>query len=221
MFVIGATSAWAADKTSTCYGTPSKGSLEKGVALPEKGKNFKAYHPLGVTLGRNYVHSTVKSIVLDAYKKLAKEFPKKRFLYGETGWEEGGEFSPHKTHRNGTSVDFMVPVVNAKGESVLLPAGVFNKFGYSIEFDKKGRYEELTIDFKALAAHLYFLHKAAREHKVKIKRVIFDPRLQPLLFKTPYGKKIKSLLKLNSRQAWVRHDEHIHVDFAIPCEKVK
>lgn len=208
-------------KTSVCYGTPSKGSLKNGVALPEKGKNFEPFTTLAVMLGRTYVHSTVKDIVVESYQKLAKQFPDTKFMYGETGWEEGGKFAPHKTHRNGTSVDFMVPVINKRGESVPLPTSVFNKFGYSIEFDKNGKYEELAIDFEALSAHIYFLNETAGEHQVGIKRVIFDPKLQPRLFKTNYGRKLNGKIKFNTKQAWVRHDEHIHVDFAIPCEKLK
>jgi len=146
-------------------------------------------------------------------------YPDKVFVYGETGWEEGGKIAPHKTHRNGTSVDFMVPVIDEQGKSVPLPTSMFNKFGYNIEFDKNGKYDDLTIDFEALAAHIYFLNEAARQQKAGIQRVIFDPRLQPLLFKTKYGRKIKGKFKFNSKQAWVRHDEHIHVDFAIPCQK--
>lgn len=142
-------------------------------------------------------------------------------MYGETGWEEGGKFAPHRTHKNGTSVDFMVPVLDKQGKSVTLPTSVFNKFGYNIEFDKKWKYEELTIDFEALSAHIYFLNEAADQHQVSIKRVIFDPRLQPILFKTKYGKLLKGKIKFNSKQAWVRHDEHIHVDFTIPCKKKK
>jgi len=216
-----ASPAVAAEKPSTCYGTPSKGSLKNGVELPEKGENFEPFTSLAVMLGRTYVHSTVKAVVVESYQKLAKQFPDTKFMYGETGWEEGGKFAPHKTHRNGTSVDFMVPVLDKQGWSVALPTSVFNKFGYNIEFDKNGKYENLTIDFEALAAHIYFLEEAARKQKVSIQRVIFDPRLQPLLLKTKFGKKLKSKLKFNAKQAWVRHDEHIHVDFDIPCQKKK
>lgn len=212
---------WAFGKSSTCFGTTVNGSLKNGVPLPEKGENFEPFTGLAVTLGRTYVHSTVKQTVVEAYGELAKQFPDKQFMYGETGWEEGGKFRPHKTHRNGTSVDFMVPVLDRKEKSVSLPTTVFNKFGYNIEFDKNGKYEDLTIDFEALAAHIYFLNEAAHKHKVGIQRVIFDPRLQPLLFKTKYGKLLKRKLKFNTKQAWVRHDEHIHVDFAIPCQKIK
>ena len=41
------------------------------------------------------------------------------------------------------------------------------------------------------------------------------------LFETKYGKLLKGKIKFNSKQAWVRHDEHIHVDFAISCKKKK
>jgi penicillin-insensitive murein endopeptidase len=159
--------------------------------------------------------------VVESYQKLAKEFPDTIFMYGETDWEEGGEISPHKTHRNGTSVDFMVSVLDQQKKSVALPNSVLNKFGYNIEFDKHGKVEDLTLDFEALAAHIYFLDEAARKHKVSIQRVIFDPRLQPRLFQTKYGKLLKGKLKFNTKQAWVRHDEHIHVDFAIPCKQKK
>jgi len=211
----------AAEKASTCYGSPANGHLKSGKALPEKGGNFEPFSMLAVMLGRTYVHSTVKEIVMEAYEEVAKQLPDKRFVYGETGWEDGGKFAPHKTHQNGTSVDFMVPVIDKKGKSVPLPTSVFNKFGYNIQFDKNGKYEELTIDFEALSAQVYFLSETARQHKVGIQRVIFDPRLQPLLFQTKYGGKLKGKMKFNSKQAWVRHDEHIHVDFYLPCKKLK
>ena len=79
--------------------------------------------------------------------------PNKLFKYAETGFEAGGKFKPHKTHQNGLSVDFMVPVVNASGESVHLPTHPFNRFGYDIEFDKDGRLDEWRIDYEAMAAH--------------------------------------------------------------------
>src|SRR5512144_562766 len=94
---------------STCYGTAEKGRLENGIALPSSGPNFEAYSSIGVALGRTCVHSLVAEIVAAAYADLARELPATSFVYGETGWCSGGPFRPHKTHENGTSVDFMVP----------------------------------------------------------------------------------------------------------------
>lgn len=122
-----------ASGASTCYGTPERGRLESGVALPRGGANFPAYSSVGVMIGRTYVHSVVHDIVVAAYASLATELPSTMYVYGETAWRSGGSFRPHKTHQNGTSVDFMVPVRDASGGSVPLPASPTNTFGYGID----------------------------------------------------------------------------------------
>lgn len=212
---------FAADPVSTCFGSSENGRLENGWQLPVSGENFVAYSHLGDVLGRNYVHSSVHAVVLSSYADLARTHPHIRYVYGETGKSEGGEFAPHKTHRNGLSVDFMVPVKNDAGESVVLPTYPWNKFGYDIEFDHKGRYEELIIDFEALAQHLLALHRAAKQNGVGIRRVIFDNDLQVLLFSSPSGAALKHAMSFSVKKPWVRHDEHYHVDFIVPCKAMQ
>lgn len=56
----------------------------------------------------------------------------------------------------------MVPVVNSKSESVYFSTNIFNKWGYSVEFSKDGKYDDLTIDFEALAAHIVELDKEVK-----------------------------------------------------------
>lgn len=203
---------------STCYGTTSNGRLENGWKLPANGRNFSAYSLLGRTLGRTYVHSTVHGIVLDAYEATARTLPDRVFVYGETGKKRGGEFPPHKTHRNGLSVDFMTPVLDQSGQSVPLPASMLNQWGYDIEFDTGGRHDGLTIDAEAIAEHLYQLHRAAQSRGVDIWRVIFDPALQPLLHATKRWRYLEQNVAFSSTRSWVRHDDHYHVDFRVPCE---
>lgn len=206
---------------SICYGSTSNGRLENGVKLPSKGNNFVSYSATAEFLGRTYVHSRVKEILLASYQWLELEAPQKVFKYAETGFEEGGRFRPHKTHRNGLSVDFMVPVVNKNGLSVHFPTSYFNKLGYAIEFDETGKYKEYTIDYEALAAHIVSLHKTASEKGVSLWRVIFDPKLQPYLMNTSYGKYLTEHIQFSKKRSWVRHDEHYHVDFKVPCKKIK
>ena len=98
-------SGWTFAAESTCYGTVSNGRLERGIKLPNAGKNYSAYRGLGVALGRTYVHSKVSEIVLAAYLELEKSAASKKYVYGETGWAGGGRIKPHRTHRNGLSVD--------------------------------------------------------------------------------------------------------------------
>lgn len=203
---------------SICYGTSSHGRLEHGVQLPAEGGNFTGYGAAPAALGRTYVHSTVRDIIVEAYQRMEKEQPGKVFKYAETGFKEGGRFSPHKTHRNGLSVDFMVPVLDQHGKSVHLPTHALNKYGYAIEFDAQGRYQEYRIDYEALAAHIVALHQVAKKQDVHIWRVIFDPKLAPKLYATRYGAYIKQNIAIPTKNSWVRHDEHYHVDFQVSCK---
>ena len=204
-------------ENSTCYGTTSNGRLENGVKLPESGKNFVGYSAIAQTAGRTYVHSEVHKIILASYKSLETEQPDKVFKYAESGFKNGGQFKPHKTHRNGLSVDFMTPVINQNGKSVHLPTNPFNKFGYNIEFEGN-TFKEYTIDYQALAAHIVALHQQGKLAGHDIWRVIFDPKLQPNLFETKYAKYLKANIQFSKKRSWVRHDEHYHVDFIIPCK---
>jgi len=210
-----------ADEESRCVGTTSNGKLINGVQLPSKGGNFKSYSLLAGLLGRTYVHSKVRDVISESYSILAKEFPDRKYKYAETGYRGGGKFNPHKTHQNGLSVDFTVPVLDENNKSVYLPTNIFNKWGYNIEFDNTGKYDNLTIDFESLAAHIVTLHKVARKHGIGIWRVIFAPELQPFLYKTKYGKYIKDNILIPKKKSWVRHDDHYHVDFSIKCETLR
>jgi len=202
---------------STCYGSAKQGRLENAVKLPDEGNNYTSYSTLAGILGRTYVHSKVYDVVISAYKMLETEQTNKVFKYAETGFKLGGEFKPHKTHQNGLSVDFMTPVLK-NGKSVHLSTHAFNKFGYSIEFNQRGRYKDYRIDYDALAAHLVTLHQSAQKQGIGIWRVIFAPELQPNLYHTQYADYIRKNIKLSKKRSWVRHDEHYHVDFSVKCK---
>ena len=202
---------------SRCYGSVANGRLEGGRRLPYSGENYRAYSLLGFLAGRTFMHQSVRDTVLAAYGELHERHPELRFLYAESGWPWGGRFAPHRTHANGTSVDFHVPVRTLAGEVAELPASVFNKLGYSIAFDRAARSGDYQIDFEALALHLQALDRAARQHGISIARVIFEPRLQPKLFATKTGAQISRSLSFNKAPVWVPHDQHYHVDFNVPC----
>lgn len=202
---------------SRCYGGIVGGRLEGGRRMPLWGDNYRSYSVLGFLAGRTFMHETVRDASLAAYASLAREHPDLRFLYAESGWPWGGRFAPHRTHMNGTSVDYHVPVRTLDGAVAELPASPFNKLGYSISFDREGQSGGYKIDFEAVGLHLVALERAAREQGISIGRVIFDVRLQPKLFATPAGAQAARLMTFNKTQAWVPHDQHYHVDFRVPC----
>lgn len=203
---------------SQCYGTVSNGRIENSVKLPASGPNFSAYSSLAAAAGRTHVHSRVASVIAASYRALHVASPSTVYVYGETGWPSGGRFRPHRTHQNGLSVDFFVPVRDATGVSVPIPTSTLTRFGYDIEFDSTARHGKYSIDFIATAEHLYHLHQAAKAQGVGIALVIFDTQYLPKLFATPRGAYLQQNLPFMKGKPWVRHDEHYHVDFAIPCK---
>ena len=216
--VLAGTSSQALAAESQCFGTVSNGRIDGSVRLPASGPNFSAYSSLAVALGRTHVHSTVAEIIAASYAALQTERPSATYVYGETGWPTGGRFRPHRTHQNGLSVDFFVPVRDATGKSIALPTGLTNRLGYDIEFDAHAKYGEYTIDFDSMAEHLYQLHVAAKRRRASFALVIFDAPFLPQLFATRRGAYLQSNLSFMKGTPWVRHDEHYHVDFALPCK---
>jgi penicillin-insensitive murein DD-endopeptidase len=205
--------------TSLCVGSPASGQAREAVQLPLRGRNFSPYNTQAVALGRTYVHQQVRDVVVQAYQALETAAPTKVFVYGETGAKNGAAFAPHRSHQNGLSVDFMVPVFNTNDQSVPLPTTANNHFGYDLEFDPEASMKGFRIDFEALAEHLAQLHLATEQQGFGfgIDRVFFDPIYLPRLFATLRGTYLKKNIRFMSKQAWVRHDEHYHVDFKLKC----
>jgi penicillin-insensitive murein endopeptidase len=206
------------DQPSRCFGGNAAGRLEGGRRLPYSGENFTAYSPFGFVMGRTFMHRSVRDAVRDAYADLARSNPELRFVYAEASWPWGARLWPHRTHNNGTAVDFHVPVRTESGAVATSPASIFNLFGYGLDFDKSGRSGSYHIDFEAIALHLLALDKAARAHGISIRRVIFDMRLHSRLFAAKSGTRLRRTLPFNVSQAWVRHDEHYHVEFNVRCQ---
>jgi penicillin-insensitive murein DD-endopeptidase len=205
------------DQPSVCRGDTVGGSLHRGKRLPYSGENYRAYSLLGHVVGRTFVHSSVRDAMRDAYAELSKSQPDSRFVYGESGWPQGGRFWPHRSHANGTSVDFFVPVRTMDDRVSELPTWPHNLFGYAVHFDSNARSGSRRIDFETMGQHLLALDRAARKNGIGIRRVIFDVNLQPRLAGTKSGSAAMQRMAFNKQQAWVRHDDHYHIDFAVPC----
>lgn len=205
-------------KPSVCRGDVNHGSLTGGRRPPLWGDNYRAYSTAGYLAGRTFTHSAIRAAILDAYDELAKSKSELRFVYAEGGWPWGGNFAPHKSHANGTAFDFHVPVRTLEGKVAELPTSPFNKLGYNVEFDREARAGLLKIDFDAMALHLLALDKAAKAHKIGIRRVIFALDLMPQLMASTHGAELRGRINFSKSPSWVRHDEHYHVDFDVPCK---
>lgn len=200
-------------KPSKSKGSAAVGDLDDGKRLPTTGPNFETYSRLGSALGRTCLHDRARQAVLESYSELHKLVPDRKWIYAETGWCWGGSFYPHKTHQNGMSIDFHVPVFE-NDEPALMPTWPWDGFGYLLDFNADGLIPArfLAIDFEAMGQHLLALDRAAAKNGLRIKRVIFAPELQKKLKETKSGKRALKKFTFSKKPSWVRHDEHYHVD---------
>jgi penicillin-insensitive murein endopeptidase len=73
-----------------------------------------------------------------------------------------------------------------------------------------------------MASQILALKQETDRAGIGMWRVIFDPQLQPYLFKTKSGSLLKqNNISFSKRRSWVRHDEHYHVDFIVACESME
>lgn len=202
------------DEESVSVGGVADGRIEGAHVIPPWGEGYTTYSVLGSALGRQYVDGRVRDALLEAFAVRARAEPGRVFVVGETGWPRGGRFRPHHTHRNGRSVDLFVPLQDEGGTFPSLGIGPWNRFGYSLEFDEQGRLADLSIDFEALAALLLEIDRQAAERELRLEKIILTPEYVPLLLQTESGRQLGRLADLLTRKpVWVRHDEHIHIDF--------
>jgi penicillin-insensitive murein endopeptidase len=203
-------------RPSESGGTTADGFLVDGKRLPTSGDSFVTYSYLGSTIGRTAVHSRVRDTLIATWEMLHSSHPDTVWVYGETGWPSGGDFWPHKTHQSGLSVDLMVPVRNARGLPTTLPCRAWNGLCYELHADQDGLFPgDLQTDFEALEALLETLVRTAPSHGLAVRRVIYAPDLQLHLARTRSGARLLRTTRFSKRPSWVRHDNHVHVDFVV------
>ena len=155
----------------------------------------------------------LRNAVVAAYAELESTYPGREYIYLEMGWSGGGNFPPHRTHKKGTSADFLTPMRSLKGNTPLnLPVSVINRWGYDLRLTPQGQYQNMELDAKGLILHLAALEKAANKQGWRIERVILDPPLVALLKIHPDYARITPISFMQGK-AWFPHDGHYHVDF--------
>ncbi len=219
LIISGCSSIPKGKGTSVSEGKVNNGSLVNGRKFPYNGGNYKYFSPISYTLlNRAWVHAKVLDISLKSYKVCEEKFPERKFLLMECSEKKGGRMRPHRTHQNGTSIDFGTPLL--KNGEVYHFHHHFGVFHYAMKFNNKGVSKfnkHVSIDFETLAQHLLILEKVARKNGMYIKKVIFKLDLKDDLFKTRSGRKLKKsgiyfARKLPKIIDEV-HDDHYHVDF--------
>ena len=205
------------DRTpSRSIGRRSAGQLEHGHVFSPSGPGYVTYTYIGAALGTQYANGRVRDALVRAFAARASAVPGARYVLGETAVRNGGPFHGHRTHQNGLSADVFMPVRDERGARAQLPTWLWDLGGYGWDFDAQGVAKGFRIDFDELGAFLIEVDKQAAWESLAIERVIITPEFVPRLLESAHGRALGSLTaKLTRRPVWVRHDEHVHIDFVV------
>lgn len=204
--------------SSISSGTVSNGSLSNGYILPFSGKNFHYFDTNSYLHNRCFVNLLVKQTLLAAYRELETTTPDRYYGIMECSNENGGRIVPHRTHRNGLSVDFMTPLL--KDGKPYTDLDFIGAPHYLMDFDATGHYKEdpaVSIDFRTMAQHLLAIIAAAKNNGLSVEKIIWKTELRDELFATDAGKQLQATGVYMTRKLHplinVLHDDHYHVDF--------
>lgn len=205
------------------------------------GEGFESYSTMLTALGRQYVRREVRLTIQEAFAERHRADGGRLFVLGEAGPGNGGPLWPHASHEGGTSIDIFLPLVDATGAPAALPREPWNLWGYCHHFDEGGRYAGtrweaarqpipllgkvspcpasaedslIQIDFGETARFLAAIERKANAHGLEVGTVIVAPEYLPRLFASKGGRELASLAsKFVRRPVWIRHDEHVHIEF--------
>jgi penicillin-insensitive murein DD-endopeptidase len=204
---------------SKSIGTVSQGTLAHGKLIPFQGDNFGYYDTISYLDDRAFVHDKVLRAVLATYQDMAVAFPGRRFTIMECSKKTGGKIWPHRTHQNGMSIDFMVPM--SQGTAAFYGLDTLGFQHYLLEYNADGSISgqpDVKIDFDIVAVHLLALQKRATAQGLKISKVLFQKELLDELFASAHGAALRAskLYFPTGLEPLINqlHDNHYHVDFA-------
>ncbi len=206
------------DEPSISKGTVSNGSLENGKLIPFSGSNYQYFDTTSYLMGRGFMNDKVKTTILSTYQRCETEIANRKFFIMECSNKNGGKIWPHKTHQNGLSVDFMMPLV--KDHQPYYELDYKGGEHYLLEFDYEGKYlkdPSIEIDFEVIARHVLLLEEEAKKEGLHIKKVIIHTELKDELFAGKYGQQLKNsdiyVVKALTPLINALHDDHYHIDF--------
>lgn len=205
---------------SVSIGSVSNGKLKNGKLIPFQGDNYRYFDTTSYLNHRAYVHDKVFKTVTSTYAYLKICQAGRQFTIMECSHKEGGKLYPHRTHQNGLSIDFMMPLVK-NGE----PFYDYDNTGqshYLLDFDNAGRLSQdttVSIDFPLVAQHILALDSIGKLHGIAVQKVIINTELKEELFAGEIGKKLRTsdvyIVQNLSPLINRLHDDHYHVDFKL------
>lgn len=205
---------------SKSNGSVSNGSLENASLMPFTGKNYCYFDTASYLGGRAFAHRKLIASLHDTYNELDQIHPGRQFVIMECSNKHGGKIHPHRTHQNGLSTDFMMPLL--KNNQPYYGLDSLGATHYLLDFDSDGKYlkdSTIHIDFELLASYMLVLQEKAMRNGLTISKIILKLDLKDNLLATQSGKILsnRGVYFARNLDPLINslHDDHFHVDFEL------
>lgn len=211
------------------------------IAFPDEAPGLVSASPTLGRAGRNFARAPVVATILDAAASL--QASNHVFVLADVGLKGGGKMLPHATHRDGRSVDILMPVVDDKGAPTRFPHSDDDGFGYCARFDADGKLigtgwegkrpvkhpngngplckesneaRPFFIDFGAVARLVAAIESAGAKRGLRVKQVVVAPEYVDKVLASDDGKKLDARVRaaFERKPVWTRHDDHMHIELA-------
>jgi len=108
---------FASDGTSVSVGSPSKGALLHGVAMPNAGAGYEVHRDWRVRDHR-YATAAVVRWLTDVFREVDHEIPGSTAYLGDLSSRSGGDAAMHRSHASGRDIDIFYFASDESGQPV-------------------------------------------------------------------------------------------------------
>jgi penicillin-insensitive murein endopeptidase len=189
--------------------------------LPLNGDNIFAQNIVIWLAGRCYVRRPLVKALEEAGEILNRWIPGAKIGYLDASGRKGGDLLGHLSHKHGRDVD--ICFFGRKEDARLFPEGpqIFT-VGYILNYDKDGRSGSLTFD---RGANLFMIVALLEQKSASVEKIFVEPYMKKWLLVEAKNirlpdrtiSKLSQILRYAGKQA-AKHDDHLHVRFALPEE---
>lgn len=122
----------------------AKPPVDEWLAFPDEAPGLVTASPALGKAGRTFARAPVVATVVEAAAALHAVNGASVVVIGDVGKKGGGPLPPHATHRDGRTVDILMPVVDISDadapKAAQFPHADEDGFGYCARFDVDGRF---------------------------------------------------------------------------------
>jgi penicillin-insensitive murein DD-endopeptidase len=209
---------------STSIGSPNRGRLIGGVALPELGPGF-VHNPRRPNVGARFGTVEMVQALMRAAATVDRELPGGTLTINDLGLEQGGPIAHHGSHQNGRDVDVLFYLLDAHGAPMPSVGAPLDRSGRGWDFkDRTTPGDDVPVRLD-VSRTWRFMQALSEDSEAHMQRIFVAEHVRTLL--VGHARSIKAPPAAMARieeatcQPETPHDDHFHVRFFCTSEDLR